>query len=278
MHNKRIFISYVAKINEKEELLKIIELVNQHGNYKAIDIFESTHLYIGDIDDKSTSSGGKMIQFSNNEILLGIGDFAQWEYAADTYPNIDLDFGKMLVINIDSKKTKQYSKGHRNPQGLVKVENYILETEHGPDGGDEINLIDSNEDYGWPFVSYGAEYEELNPDAKINNKYGVHEGYKKPIYSFLPSIGIKAIEFLPESEKEFPKWKNNFFVCSTRGIYRVSLDFNKKANLIFASRLDDRRPFQQTLKIVPGCRDLQISSKGKIITNNGNLITKNAKN
>ena len=83
---------------------------------------------------------------------------------------------------------------------------------------------------------------------------------------------------MPESEKEFPKWKNNFFVCSTRGIYRVSLDFNKKANLIFASRLDDRRPFQQTLKIVRGCRDLQISSKGKIITNNGNLITKNAKN
>jgi len=195
MHNKRIFISYVAKINEKEELLKIIELVNQHGNYKAIDIFESTHLYISDIDDKSTSSGGKMIQFSNNEILLGIGDFAQWEYAADTYPNIDLDFGKMLVINIDSKKTKQYSKGHRNPQGLVKVENYILETEHGPDGGDEINLIDSNEDYGWPFVSYGAEYEELNPDAKINNKYGVHEDKKNQYILFYHQLALKLLNF-----------------------------------------------------------------------------------
>ena len=57
---------------------------------------------------------------------------------------IDSSLGKTIVVNLKTKKSKIFTRGHRNPQGLVNIENkFIFETEHGPEGGDEINLLNS---------------------------------------------------------------------------------------------------------------------------------------
>ena len=98
--------------------------------------------------------------------------------------------------------------GHRNPQGLYydRENGFLLETEHGPMGGDEINLIKINEksedgplNYGWPMASYG---EHMGGKIKDNNErykkyplYKSHEkyGFVEPLKSFVPSIGISEI-------------------------------------------------------------------------------------
>ena len=70
-------------------------------------------------------------------------------------------YGKILEIKFNSNKSKIISIGHRNPQGFFYSEkyNFIISTEHGPRGGDEINKILSNKNYGWPIVSLGEKYD-----------------------------------------------------------------------------------------------------------------------
>ena len=79
--------------------------------------------------------------------------------------------GKIILIN--EKSYKIFSYGHRNPQGLFydKENDIIFETEHGPTGGDEINLIREGKHYGWPSASYGAKIDKLNKyrNHKKNN-------------------------------------------------------------------------------------------------------------
>ena len=102
-------------------------------------------------------------------------------------------YGKILFFNLVDGNHKLISKGHRNPQGLTVFNNNILSTEHGPRGGDEINLIKIGGNYGWPITSYGEPYGsksisgyKLYKDHSINN-------FIEPIYTFVPSIGISQI-------------------------------------------------------------------------------------
>ena len=99
------------------------------------------------------------------------------------------------------------SKGHRNVQGLFVKENIILATEHGPRGGDEINKIIHGENYGWPIVSYGNSY--LSKQLKYLKSHK-ENGFREPLYAFVPSIGISELIILPNNFNT--KWKNNALV------------------------------------------------------------------
>ena len=111
------------------------------------------------------------------------------------------NFGKILKIN---KKDIQnnfiipevYSMGHRNPQGITKYRNKIFSVEHGPRGGDELNLIKQDFNYGWPIVSYGTRYLFDN-DGKSYLSNHEKNGFEPPIYSFIPSIGISSLNNCP---------------------------------------------------------------------------------
>ena len=143
-------------------------------------------------------AGGRMIKFKNN-IFLTVGDFKNLEL----YSTVDKRlFCKILSIDIDTKKYKIISKGHRNPQGLLYIENkdLIISSEHGPKGGDEINkiLIDTKEvpHYGWPIASYGTFYGfESTEIRKHIIKYRNHKknGFVEPILVYEPSIGPSQI-------------------------------------------------------------------------------------
>jgi len=124
-------------------------------------------------------------------------------------------FGKIIEINYsdldkiiaDQKKylpVKIFSSGHRNPQGLTKIDNYIFSVEHGPKGGDELNKIENNKNYGWPNVSYGIQYNyEEKPKAYTVN----HEtnGFREPIFALLPSVGISSLNQCPSVLKNYYK-------------------------------------------------------------------------
>ncbi len=105
------------------------------------------------------------------------------------------------VFEIKANSIKQISKGHRNPQGILKIGNNIYISEHGPRGGDELNLIKSGKDYGWPFVTYGQAYS--SGDYVKPSKPGTHAGYEKPLYYWDPSVAPTELVQLPSG----PQWK-----------------------------------------------------------------------
>jgi len=136
--------------------------------------------------------------------------------------------GKILFFSNNSDVYQVISKGHRNPQGLYVEDNLILVTEHGPYGGDELNLIKKNGNYGWPISSYGETYQYLDEtynktDFKYKKSHSEH-GFTEPIFNFVPSIGISEIIKIPNNFSKY--WQNNFFVASLNGVslYRVEFD------------------------------------------------------
>ena len=95
---------------------------------------------------------------------------------------------------------------HRVPQGLTILNNKVFNVEHGPKGGDELNQVKKNKNYGWPLVSYGTNYLEDNggdgKSIKINHE---DEGYEKPLFAFVPSVGISALNNCPQVLKNYYK-------------------------------------------------------------------------
>jgi len=142
-------------------------------------------------------SGGRIESFKDDKILFSIG-YSAVKLAAQNKNSL---LGK--IISID-KKTKEYdliSMGHRNPQGLfyVKNLNLIINTEHGPKGGDEVNLNFFDQDdipnYGWDISSYGVEYDGTKYKDS-HSKYGFIEPFKY----YTPSIGISELVYLPKEK------------------------------------------------------------------------------
>ena len=289
--DKRIFFSYLIHDDDRKYIaLAVDELIQVKDAYSTKSIYQSELIPSKRV--LHTLSGGKMIQYNKNEILLTFGSLGHEKSIKD---NKNYAVGKIYKINFNTKQSEVFSSGHRNPQGLTYSKTYkmILETEHGPKGGDEVNQIIYGEDYGWPHVSYGMGHPQTLKNyvryvsdnsfkaiwaslmrklkkekyEQVNVYPGNHNIYKKPIFAFIPSIGIKAIEQLPKDQTEFPNWKDNFLVCSAKSLYRLEITKEKSPRVIFTEKLP--LPF--------GCRDIQILSDGKFIVNSMKIISRNKK-
>ena len=206
--NNKIYISH---INKKKNNCHNIEIINGEINFDFIK-FENFFSYDECfVNGELHSTGGRIVNFSENEILFSIGEGLNRRLAQ----NINSIFGKIVKINIETKKYTMISMGHRNPQGLFydKKNNIIISTEHGPEGGDEINIIklsDKVYNYGWPISSYGNHYQgrinkyknagkldELLEEAPLYKSHSKYS-FEEPIKYFTPSIGISEIIKLPE--------------------------------------------------------------------------------
>ena len=208
IHNNIIFLSYTEEIREDCVNTSIIYGDMNYENIKFEKLFspkECVHSKENvDNEFNARQSGGRIIHFDDNHILLSMGDYRSRHLAQD----IKSLNGKLIKVNIDNGNYKIISMGHRNPQGLYFDEenNFILETEHGPYGGDEINLIefskinnDEIQNYGWAISSAGEHYGGKSEVNKTKyEKYPlfkshIEHGFIEPLKSFVPSIGISEI-------------------------------------------------------------------------------------
>jgi len=186
---------------------------------------------------------GSRIAFDNKgHVFFGIGDRGQRPNAQD----LSNHAGSIIRLNLDGSIPKDnpfinkesvlpeiWSYGHRNPQGLVydDISNRLWEIEHGPRGGDEINLIVAGANYGWPVISYGKEYS--SPFAVGE---GTHrDGMEQPIKVYIPSIAPGSL--IMYSGDALSKWKGNLFsgALKLRHINRIIL--NSKGQAIREERL-----------------------------------------
>ena len=155
--------------------------------------------------------GGKLVFGADDSTMfLSIGDFSKPDGVQD--PSTSL--GKMIKINLKDFSAQVYASGLRSPSGGLYFDretNELWETEHGPKGGEEINLIKQGKNYGWPVVSYGTLYEREGMGNYYGNHYNSHENFEKPAFVFIPSVGVGAIAKYPKTGKN-EYWENGFFV------------------------------------------------------------------
>jgi len=214
--------------------LKNNKLLNVQTIYKADDKFYT----------KSNVHYGSRLVFDNNNYLyFSIGDRGNRNQAQLlTTPN-----GKIHRLNDDGSIPEDnpflkipdaqksiWTYGNRNPQGLVidKKTSIIFSAEHGPKGGDELNVIEKGKNYGWPEITYGINYI----GTKIT-KYTHKEGMEQPITHWTPSIAVCGIDFY--DNKIFTNWQNNLFVTSLKfeNLYRLEIENGKviEQELIFST-------------------------------------------
>jgi len=127
-------------------------------------------------------------------------------------------------VNKDGAKKAVFSYGHRNPQGMAihPIDGTIWIHEHGPRGGDEINVIKKGLNYGWPVITYGINYS----GSSITD-ITIKEGMEQPLYYWTPSIAPSGMDFV--TSDIYPNWKNDLLVGSLKFQYveLVELDNNK---------------------------------------------------
>lgn len=182
-------------------------------------------LYKADLNTKKGQHFGSRIAFDNAGYLyFSIGDRGN----RDVNPqDITRDCGKIYRLHDDGRipednpfvgttdaKTAIYSYGHRNPQGMTKhpVTGAIWVNEHGPQGGDEINIIEKGKNFGWPVISYGINYSGTT-FTDITEK----EGMEQPLFYWVPSIAPSGMAIV--SSENYPDWTGNVLVGSLKFSY-----------------------------------------------------------
>lgn len=166
--------------------------------------------------DTPVHFGGRMAFLPDGTLLVTTGDGFDYREKAQDRESL---LGKVVRINTDGSvptdnpfvdeagvNPKIYSYGHRNPQGLVydPQTDRIYEEEHGPRGGDEVNILEPGANYGWPLATHGVDYSgaEISPFTE-------YEGTEQPIVYWTPSIAPSGIAVYHGAA--FPEWDGDLF-------------------------------------------------------------------
>ena len=133
--------------------------------------------------------GGRMAEGGGKSLFVAVGEHKTPEWVQDA----GTDMGKLLRIDTGTGEAETLAIGLRNPQGLARDDaGRLWWTEHGPQGGDELNLLRPGGNYGWPLATYGVGYDgaviAAAPDAT-----GMHDGFARPAFAWVPSVGVSAL-------------------------------------------------------------------------------------
>ena len=160
-----------------------------------------------------------MVFMNDGTLLITNGDGFNYREKAQS---LDNHFGKIVRINSDGSLPADnpfsddpnalpeiWSYGHRNPQGIINYKGEIYGLEHGPMGGDEINVIKPGNNYGWPAITYGKDY-----NGSIISPFTEMKGMEQPIKYWVPSIAASAIAIY--KGEEFKEWNGDALVTALK--------------------------------------------------------------
>jgi len=228
VNNKTLYLSYSSG-SRNDNTLKVMRA-------KLVDMsLQQTKVILTITAGRDTPHhyGARMVFLKDGTLLVTSGDGFNYREQAQ---NLKSMFGKILRINSDGSIPQDnpfvgrkdvlpeiYSYGHRNPQAiLLSVDGKIWQHEHGPKGGDELNLIKPGVNYGWPAITYGVDYS-----GAIISPYKEAKGMQQPVTYWVPSIAPSG---MTEYQGDiFPQWKGNLFVAALaeRSVRRLVLKAGK---------------------------------------------------
>jgi glucose/arabinose dehydrogenase len=210
-------------------------LVNRERLFRALPAIDNAHHF------------GCRLVLHDGYLFISLGDRDQ----RDRAQQLDTHHGKIVRLHEDGRApvdnpfvgTPQalpeiWSLGHRNPQGLVlRADGALWEHEHGPRGGDEINIVRRGANYGWPVISYGREYEGGPVGQGLKEK----DGMEQPVHYFIPSIAPSGMTFY--TGDAFPKWQGNLFI-GAMGLTHLGRYVFRGDTLVREERLFDGMPWR----------------------------------
>lgn len=183
-------------------------------------------------------SGGNIVEFDENNLLVTVGTYMR--HGLNNTESYSMDssnpYGKTILIDKSSGEWSIYSIGHRNPAGLFIDRNgTIWSSENGPWAGDELNIIEPDNNYGWPLVSLGVWY---NPSYRLqgDDGYGRHSGFVKPVFSWPASIA--PANLLRIEGKKFEAWKGDLIIGTRRDQSLRRLRLDDSLRVIYDERIE----------------------------------------
>jgi cytochrome c2 len=197
--------------------------------------------------------GGKLVALDENHLLLTVGDheFDGWFGTPNYVEDPRASYGKTVLLDLAKGTSSIFTTGNRNEQGLVvDASGRIWETEHGPQGGDELNLLKQGQNYGWPNHTYGTEYGSVT--WPLNEQSHGSANYVRPVFAWVPSIGISNLVAVRDSA--FERWRNDLLIASLRAhqLWRVRIE-------------DGRVVYAEPILIGERIRDITTAGRGEFI-------------
>lgn len=229
--NNRIFLSYACGTLEANHTCLSSAEFTGSGLENVEELFRVEPAKAG-----SAHYGGRIAFLPDQTLLLTLGDgFDYREEAQKTTSHI----GSIVRLNLDGSVPQDnpyigqddalhelYSIGHRNVQGVVydAQNDRVLSHEHGPRGGDELNLIEPGTNYGWPKITYGVDY-----NGSMISPHTALPGLEQPLVQWTPSIAPSGMTFYRGNL--FPEWRDSLMVSTLAAgnVRRVELKGNEVA-------------------------------------------------
>ena len=228
--NRLIYLSYAHGTPQANSTRVARARLDAEGDGAALTgldvVFET-------VPDKDTPVhyGGRMVFLPDRTLLVTTGDGFDYREAAQRLDNL---LGKIVRINADGTvpddnpfvdrpdaRPEIWTYGHRNPQGIVHdpVSGRVYMHEHGPRGGDELNIVVEGRNYGWPAISYGLDYS-----GAVITPYTELPGMEQPVVQWTPSIAPAGLALYAGAA--FPDWSGDLLVAALadRNVYRVDLE------------------------------------------------------
>jgi aldose sugar dehydrogenase len=254
--NRRIFFAYIRNIDAENCGLAVDSAVldEEMGTLSNVNTILQTQPFT----NRATSQSGARIAIDpkDGNLFVSVGDRSTGDPIPLQAQQRDTHLGKVVHITPEGKAApgnpalglpEVWSMGHRTPQGLAFApDGRLWETEHGPRGGDELNLIEKGKNYGWPVIVHGINY----PGTKIGEAIVEKQGLEQPRYYWDPVIAPSGLVFYRGNL--FPEWKSSVLIGGLAGqaIFRLELGkddkvVNEEALLADKSeRFRDIRVFQ----------------------------------
>jgi glucose/arabinose dehydrogenase len=224
--NQEVFLAYACGTASANHLCVARGQLQGSALKDVVEIFRAQPAKQG-----SAHYGGRMAWLSDGTLIVTLGDgFDYREQAQDLSSHL----GKIIRLNPDGTAPADnpfvgqdgalpeiYSYGHRNVQGLVydSFEGLLIAHEHGPRGGDEINIIEPGKNYGWPVITHGIDYT-----GAMITPFVEREGMEQPLLHWTPSIAPSGMTRY--RGELFPDRQGNLLVgaLAERSVHRVKLD------------------------------------------------------
>ena len=236
LKNKKIYFTYSKRFKNKQSTVLAQGVFSKKQIKNVKDIFTALPLI-----SKSIHFGSRLVFDKQGFLFMTVGDRHNRHKAQD----LNTHLGKVLRLNdkgqaptdnpfykVKNAKAEVWSFGHRNAQGLAihPHTGLLIEQEHGPRGGDEINLIKKGLNYGWPVITYGREYWGPSIGEGFKKK-----GMEQPIKYYTPSIAPGGLMIY--SGKVFKKWSGDFFSGALVLTHLNRLKINQKNQVQSEERL-----------------------------------------
>lgn len=181
-------------------------------------------------------AGGRLAFAAPSTVYLASGDFhldgmrSNGELIAQVP---DAMYGKVLAVDVTTGESEILSMGHRNPQGITLLSNGdVMVVEHGPQGGDELNIIQPGSNYGWPSESYGTTYTGAQIPESLS--FARHDTFTPPVFAWLPSIATSGLTRVDGFHEH---WDGDLLVTSLidQALYRVRMADNQP---VYSERIE----------------------------------------